>query len=155
VLGLVLFECSSQISEESLYNVTHGLHNANRLPSSIWIENTMLGAKRKCLNEQITSSRPTSPSVSSPFLHPHHSLEARARPCSVDAQQLVSHDVDAKLRPPIIELINRSLQPYKAKMCNMEPQYIAKLVSSDVNEKLKPLVPSCQSPNTPHFQTLV
>jgi len=40
-------------------------------------------------------------------------------------------------------------------MGNMEPQHIAKLVSSDVNEKLKPLVPSYQSPNTPHFQTFV
>jgi len=61
----------SQISEESLYNVTHGLHNANRLPSSIWIDNTMSGAKRKCSNDQITSALPTSPSVSSPTLHPH------------------------------------------------------------------------------------
>jgi len=40
-------------------------------------------------------------------------------------------------------------------MGNMEPRDIAKLVSSDVNQKLKPLPPSYQSPNTPHFQTLV
>jgi hypothetical protein len=71
-------------------------------PFSIWIENTMSGAKRKCSNDQITSAQPTSPSVSSPTLHPHPSLEARARPCSVEAQQLVSHDVDAKLRPPVL-----------------------------------------------------
>ncbi|CAK9196375.1 unnamed protein product [Sphagnum troendelagicum] len=94
------------------------------------------------------------------------SLQARASACSVEAQQLVSHDADAKLRPLIIELINRSLQQYTleekswmctfmAKMGNMEPPHIAKLVSSDVNEKLKPLPPSYQSPNTPHFQTLV
>jgi hypothetical protein len=109
-------------------------------PFSIWIENTMSGAKRKCSNDQITSAQPTSPSVSSPTLHPHPSLEARARPCSVEAQQLVSHDVDAKLRPPIIQLINGSLQPYIAKMGNMEPQHIARLVSSDVSAKLKPLI---------------
>ncbi|CAK9196377.1 unnamed protein product [Sphagnum troendelagicum] len=111
-----------------------------RLPSSIWIENTMSGAKRKCSNDQTTSAWPTSPSVSSPTLHSHHSLEPRARPCSVEPQQLVSHDVVAKLRPLIIELIKGSLQPYTAKMGNMEPQHIAKLVSSDVNEKLKPLI---------------
>jgi len=58
----------------------------------------------------------------------------------VEAQQLVSHDVDAKLRPPIIQLINGSLQPYMAKMGNMEPRDIAKLVSFDVMAKLKPLI---------------
>jgi hypothetical protein len=40
-------------------------------------------------------------------------------------------------------------------MGNMEPQHIAKLVSFDVMAELKPLVPSYQSPNTPHFQTFV
>ncbi|KAH8947311.1 hypothetical protein BDL97_11G033700 [Sphagnum fallax] len=100
----------------------------------------MSGAKRKCSNDQITSAQPTSPSASSPTLHPHPSLEARARPCSAEAQQLVSHDVDAKLRPPIIQLIHGSLQPYIAKMGNMEPQHIARLVSSDVSAKLKPLI---------------
>ncbi|CAM6013663.1 unnamed protein product [Sphagnum balticum] len=116
------------------------------LPSSIWIENTMLGAKRKYSYDQITSAWPMSPSVSSPTLHPHHRyfftlcLEARASACSVEAQQLVSHDVDAKLRPLIIELISGSLQPYLAKMGNMEPRDIAKLVSSDVKAKLKPLI---------------
>jgi hypothetical protein len=58
----------------------------------------------------------------------------------VEAQQLVSHDVDAKLRPLIVELISGSLQPYLAKMGNMEPRDIAKLVSSDVKAKLKPLI---------------
>ncbi|CAK9196392.1 unnamed protein product [Sphagnum troendelagicum] len=47
------------------------------LPSSIWIENTMSGAKRKCSNDQITSAQPTSPSVSSPTLHPHLRLQAQ------------------------------------------------------------------------------
>jgi hypothetical protein len=80
--------------------------------------------------------------MSSPTLHPHPSLEARARPCSVEAHQLVSHDVDAKLKPPSIELIEASLQLYifRAKLGNMEPRDIAKLVSSDVNEKLEPLI---------------
>jgi hypothetical protein len=55
----------------------------------------------------------------------------------------------------IIQLINGSLQPYMAKMGNMEPRDIAKLVSFDVMAELKPLVPSYQSPNTPHFQTFV
>jgi hypothetical protein len=104
----------------------------------------MLGAKRKYSYDQITSAWPTSPSMSSPTLHPHHSLEARARPCSVEAQQLVSHDVDAKLRPLIIELINGSLQPYTEKMGIMEPQDIIRLVSSDVKEKLKTLVSLCK-----------
>jgi hypothetical protein len=51
-------------------------------------------------------------------------LEAGARPCSVEAQQLVSHDVDAKLRPlvlicppghPICELLyeTRGLLPLR------------------------------------------
>ncbi|KAH9547465.1 hypothetical protein CY35_11G035300 [Sphagnum magellanicum] len=79
-------------------------------------------AKRKCSNDQIPSASPRFPSV----------LEARASACSVEAQQLVSHDLDAKLRPLIIELISGSLQPYLAKMGNMEPRDIAKLVSSDV-----------------------
>jgi hypothetical protein len=43
----------------------------------------------------------------------------------------------------------------RAKMGNMEPRDIAKLVSSDVKAKLKPLVPSYQSPKTPHCQTLL
>ncbi|KAH8947316.1 hypothetical protein BDL97_11G034000 [Sphagnum fallax] len=47
------------------------------LPSSIWIENTMSGAKRKCSNDQITSAQPMSPSVSSPTLHPHQRLQAQ------------------------------------------------------------------------------
>jgi hypothetical protein len=158
----------------SSYNVAYGLHNGNRLPSSIWIENNMSGAKRKCSNDQTTSAWPTSPSVSSPTLHSHHryslhyggsfcspaiiripvscvpillsdthwwlvwlcleakswarvcSLEARARPCSVEPQQLVSHDVVAKLRPlvlicplghPIFELLYdiRGLLPLRIK----------------------------------------
>jgi len=40
-------------------------------------------------------------------------------------------------------------------MGNMEPQHIAQQVSFDVSAKLKPLVPSYESPNTPHFQTFV
>jgi hypothetical protein len=105
----------------------------------------MSGSKRKYPNDQIISARPTSPSVPSPTLHLHLHfftlcLEARARPCSVEAQQLVSHDVDAKLRLLIIQLINGSLQPYIAKMGNMEPQHIAQLVSADVSAKLKPLI---------------
>ncbi|KAH9547468.1 hypothetical protein CY35_11G035300 [Sphagnum magellanicum] len=87
-------------------------------------------AKRKCSNDQIPSASPRFPSV----------LEARASACSVEAQQLVSHDLDAKLRPLIIELISGSLQPYLAKMGNMEPRDIAKLVSSDVKAKLNPLI---------------
>jgi len=58
-----------------------------------------------------------------------YSLEARARPCSVEAQQLVSHDVDAKLRPsvlicppghPIFELLYdiRGLLPLRIKTCD-------------------------------------
>ncbi|CAK9196388.1 unnamed protein product [Sphagnum troendelagicum] len=90
----------------------------------------MPGAKRKRSNYQLPSASPSFPSV----------LDARASACSLEAQQLVSHDVDAKLRPLIIELINRSLQPYTAKMANMEPQHSAKLVSSDVRAKLKPLI---------------
>jgi hypothetical protein len=125
------------------------------LPSSIWIENTMSGAKRKYSYDQPTSAWPMSPSVSSPTLHPHHSLEARASACSVETHQAVSLDADAKLTPLLIERISGSLQPYLAKMGIMERQDIAKLVSSDVKAKLNPLVPSYQSPKTPHCQTLV
>jgi hypothetical protein len=48
--------------------------------------------------------------------------------------------IDNRTGSWIIELIKGSLQPYMAKMGNMEPQHIAKLVSSDVNQKLKPLI---------------
>jgi len=80
----------SQISEESLYDVTHGLHNANRLPSSIWIENTMSGAKHKCSNDQITSARPTTPSASSLYDVTHGLHNANRLPSSIWIENTMS-----------------------------------------------------------------